>query len=109
MEARVKKAFPDAAERIRERNSKTKGGSASSLSGKQAVAEFEDVVRLASIGSVADAERRLHEKSAADLLTIAKEVGITFGKSKPSVKMMREAIFGRVRESILLSRHNPRS
>jgi hypothetical protein len=40
---------------------------------------------------------------------IAKEVGVSFPKSKPSVRTIREGIIGKVRESILLGRHNPRN
>jgi hypothetical protein len=64
---------------------------------------------LAESGANEEAERILEAKSAPDLLVIAKELGVTFPKSKPSFRKMREAIFGKVRESVLLSRHNPRS
>ncbi|MGJ4897488.1 hypothetical protein ACQR2B_17425 [Bradyrhizobium oligotrophicum] len=109
MEARVKKAFPEAAEKVRQRSAAARVRTGSSLSQEQAIAEFENVVRLASAGSITDAERVLSEKSTADLLAIAREVGVSFPKSKPSVRTIREAIFGKVRESLLLSRHTPRT
>jgi hypothetical protein len=67
------------------------------------------VVGLVTSGANDEAERILESKPAADLLVIAKELGVSFPKSKPSIRAMREAIFGKVRESILLSRHNPRT
>jgi hypothetical protein len=108
METRVKRAFPQAAEKLRERAKQAKSVSTSSITGEQAQAEFENIVRIASSGSTNEAERLLNEKSASDLFAIAKEVGVAFSKSKPSIKAMREGIFGKVRESILLSRHTPR-
>jgi hypothetical protein len=56
-----------------------------------------------------DAVRILEGKSAADLQVMAKELGISFSKSRPSIRKMREAIVGKVRESVLLSRHHRRS
>jgi hypothetical protein len=47
-------------------------------------------------------------QSAPDLLVIAKEVGVSFSSNRPSIRAMREAILGKVRESMLLSRHSPR-
>jgi hypothetical protein len=54
-------------------------------------------------------QKTLEAKSASDLLVIAKELGVPFSKSKPSIKSLREAIFGKVRESLLLTRHHPRT
>lgn len=108
MEARVKKAFPQEAELVQERRKTSSNLANPSMSREEALAEFEKVVRLASSGNASDAERLLHDRSPADLLMIARELGVTFPKSKPSARAMRDAIFGKVRESILLSRHSPR-
>jgi hypothetical protein len=108
MEARVKHAFPAVSERALVR--KTDGSHLSApISAEQALAEFDRVVKLATSGAHDEAERILQEKPASDLLAIAKEVGVSFPTSKPSIRTMREAIFGKVRESILLTRHNPRT
>lgn len=64
---------------------------------------------LAASGAPDEAERAVRDKPAADLLFIAKELGISLPKSKPSPNAAREAILGKVRESLLLSRHNPRT
>jgi hypothetical protein len=67
------------------------------------------MVGLAASGVNEEAERILEGKSAPDLFLIAKELGVTFPKSKPSIRSIREAIFGKVRESLLLTRHSPRT
>jgi hypothetical protein len=109
METRVKRAFPAVAEQVRERKARGMHSTEASITPEQALAEFDRVVGLAASGANDEAERTLEEKSASDLLLIAKELGVSFPKSKPSVRTIREAIFGKVRESILLTRHNPRT
>ena len=108
MENRVKRAFPAVAEQIRERRAGFRSNRGT-ITPERALAEFDKVVGLAAAGANEEAERFLESKSGPDLLVIAKEVGITFPKSRPSIKAMREAIFGKVRESVLLSRHNTRT
>jgi hypothetical protein len=108
METRVKRAFPIVAELARDRTAKGAQSSAASISAEQALAEFDRIVILAGKGGGEEAERALQERSAAELLIIAKELGVSFPKSKPSVRSIREGIIGKVRESILLTRHNPR-
>jgi hypothetical protein len=108
IENRVRAAFPVASKIVRERNSAASKQKASSLAPDQALAEFDHIVKLASSGATVDAENYVERKSASDLYAIAKEVGVIFQNNKPSIKTMREAILGRVRESILLSRHSPR-
>jgi hypothetical protein len=83
--------------------------SEATISLEQALAEFDRVVGLAASGANDDAQKILEDKSAADLRVIAKELGVSFPKSKPSIKAVREAIFGKVRESVLLSTHNRRT
>jgi hypothetical protein len=109
MESRVKRAFPDVAAQVRERRTTVLGSKTPTLTSQTALAEFDRVVGLVAAGSTQEAERVLEVKSAADLFVMAKELGVSFPKSKPSIRAMREAIFGKVRESILLSRHNPRA
>jgi hypothetical protein len=107
IETRVKAAFPAAAKIVKERqvaNSKKE----SSLSPEQALAEFDRIVALASSGATSEAEAYVARKPSADLLAIAREVGVTFPSNKPSVRAMHDAILGKVRESVLLSRHSRR-
>jgi len=108
MENRVKRAFPAAAVQARERKARTNRFGGATITPEQALAEFDRVAALAASGANEEAERILEAKSAPDLLVIAKELGVTFSKSKPSIKVMRDAIFGKVRESVLLSRHTSR-
>jgi hypothetical protein len=109
MEKRVKNAFPTVAAQARSQKIGSTTTSKATITSEQALAEFDRVVGLAASGANEEAERILASKPAADLLLIAKELGVSFPKSKPSIKGMREAIFGRVRESVLLNRQNPRT
>lgn len=108
IENRIKAAFPAVAKRVSERHSAQLRQKASSLSSEQALTEFDGLVKLASSGATLEAERQLERHSSLDLFTIAKELGVSFPSNKPSIKSMRHAILGKVRESILLSRHSRR-
>jgi hypothetical protein len=109
MENRLKRAFPAVTTRARERKQDGLHSSKATLTPEQAIAEFDRVVGLVAEGANDDAERILESKSALDLRVMAKELGVSFSKSKPSIRKLREAIFGKVRESLLLSRHNRRT
>jgi len=74
MEIRVKRAFPVAAELARDRTAKGAQSSTASISSEQALAEFDRIVALAGKDGGEEAERALQERSAADLLIIAKEL-----------------------------------
>jgi hypothetical protein len=108
IENRVKAAFPVAAKQIQDRKQAGLRQKTSSLSPEQALAEFDHVAKLASSGATSEAENYLEQRSAPDLFAIAKELGVAFPSSKPSIRAMRESILGKVRESILLSRHSRR-
>jgi hypothetical protein len=108
MEKRVKNAFPTLAKQARSRKvAGTRPGTAS-ITPEEALAEFDRIVELAASGDSKQAERILEGKSAPDLRVIAKELGVSFPKSKPTIKAMRDGIFVKVRESILLARHSNR-
>lgn len=109
MENRVKRAFPAAAEKARVRAKSNRQLTGESILPEEALAEFDRIVGLVASGASEEAERIVESKSASDLFAIAKELGASFPKSKPSVRAMRETIFGKVRESVLLSRHSPRT
>jgi hypothetical protein len=108
MEKRVKNAFPTLGEQARSRKVAGTHSSKASITPEEALAEFDRIVRTAASGDSKQAERILESKSAPDLRVIAKELGVSFPKSKPTIKAMREGIFGKIRESILLARHNTR-
>ena len=109
METRVKRAFPVAAKKQQERKKLLSNAIESTLSSSDALAIFDAVVKLVASGNAQEAENMLNSRSAADLFVLAREVGASFAKSKPSAKAIREAIFGKVRESLMLKRHDNRS
>jgi len=109
MEKRVKRAFPEPAKRVNDRlliqSARHSDHSAPSLTHDEALAEFDKAVQLAG-KDPAGAEKFLLEKRLADLVVIAREVGVSFGQRKPSFKVVKDALYGRIRESLLLSKHN---
>jgi protein-tyrosine-phosphatase len=104
----VKATFPYAAKKMQERRTEIAEQKANSLTSEEAQKEFDYIVQIARSGATSEAESYLERQPSSNLLVIAKEVGVTFRNNKPSIKAMREAILGKVRESILLSRHSRR-
>ena len=101
MENRIKLAFPNV---VHQRQPTRRAPTETSLSAEDAQLRFNELVALASEGKTLEAERELESISAADLLAVTKQVGVSFPRSKPSVRAMRDAILGKIRESLLLSR-----
>lgn len=108
IEKRVKSAFPVAAKMVEEKK-RAFNRREQTLAPEQALERFDQIVKIAAAGATSEAERLLESQSAADLLSIAREVGISFPTNKPSIRAMREGISGKVRESLLLSRHSNRT
>jgi hypothetical protein len=108
MEKRVKNAFPTLAEKAPSRKAGSTRSSKSSLTPEEALAEFDRIVGLAASGDNKQAEKILGSKLAPELRVIAMELGVSFPNRRPTVKTMREGIFGKIRESILLAKHTTR-
>jgi hypothetical protein len=109
IENRVKHAFPAATQKVKERKLARLDPNTAPFSSEAAWAEFDKLVTLAASGANEDVERIVDSRSSADLLAMARELGVSFSKSRPSIQDLRTAIFGKVRESVLLSRHNTRA
>ena len=109
MENRARRAFPVPAKRVSERerirSAKVSGEGSSQLTPTQALAEFDKAVQLAR-GDPQRAETFLLDKKPEDLTAIARELGISFAKGKPSIRAVKDAVFGRIRESLMLSKHH---
>lgn len=109
IERRVKQAFPVIAQRANESVAAKRKITHSTMSSEEALAEFDRIVEIAASGSRGEAERTLEEKSNADLLVIAKELGVNFPNNKPSHKSIKSSIYNKIKESLLLGRHNIRT
>lgn len=107
IESRVKRAFPTSAARM-ERHDRSNFSQQAAPSREEVLSEFDNMVRLVASGARQEAERIVERKSSSELLAVSRELGVSFPRSKPSIKAMRDAIFGKVRESVLLSRHSKR-
>ena len=80
----------------------------STISPEQALQIYDEVVVLARTGKPEEVERRLASIATPDLVLLAKELGLPGGKNKPSPKQLIAKILGRVKESIMLSKHTYR-
>lgn len=109
IENRVKRAFPAVAAKTQRGNRDGPSGILPSISRDEALAEFDRIVTLAASGASEEAERVVQCKTTADLSVIARELGVSFPKGKPSARLLRDAIFGKIRESVLLGRHHQRT
>jgi hypothetical protein len=106
IEARTKRAFPSiATKRVAGR---AQANVTASLSATDALALYDQVVELAKTGVHDQATDRLAQQSIPDLVVLSKELGLPTGKSKPSRKRLTNAILGRVKQSLMLSRHSVR-
>jgi hypothetical protein len=109
IESRVKRAFPKEADVVDSRQRKLMGKSnndqGSALTPQEALAEFDQAIRIAESGPSHEVDVFLQNKSPSELLTIAREVGLSFKSSKPSARVLIDALKGRLRESLMLSKH----
>lgn len=110
IENRAKRAFPAAASRVASTDAANRGAAVthSPLTPEQALIEFDEAVKLATTRP-SDAERFLRNKTSGDLIAIARELGISFSRSKPSRREVQDALYSRIRESISLTRHTLRT
>jgi len=109
IEARIRRSFPSlfpkqvagpkTSETLSERPS---------LTPEQAMQVYEELVRHAKKGEQDFVQQRLSGLGPADLNLLRKELGATIGKKKASRKVLENAILGRVRESVLLTKHADR-
>jgi hypothetical protein len=108
IEARTKRAFPSAAAKRVARRGEANADPNPTLSAQDALTLYDQVVELAKLGAHDEATDRLARQSLPNLVVLSKELGLTLGKSKPSRKRLTTAIFGRVKQSVMLSQHSTR-
>jgi hypothetical protein len=111
IDTRLRRAFPPAFAKEKER--KTRGGmsaghEAPTISPEQATALYEELVGLARENRFEEVQNRLSSLSVADLSLLRQELGASLGKRKPSPKTLIELILGRIKESVMLSKHTNR-
>ena len=110
IEVRMQRAFPRLTPK-KERS--TRGGvrgaaAESTMTPEQAIGAYDEMVELARKDDHAGVHDKLAGLGLGDLNLLRQELGASIGKKKPSRRVLEEAIIGRIRESVLLSRHSNR-
>lgn len=80
-----------------------------SISSQEALAMYDELVRLAKERKKEAVRRQLEEMPLPDLALLARELGAPLGGKKPSRKTLVSAVLGRVNESVMLSASNLRN
>jgi len=107
IETRVKRAFPTTYPKTASSRQKkiSQKDEKSSLSSEEAIQLYDRLVKQAKDEGLDIVYSDLSAMSVADLSVLRKELGVTLGKRKPSVKTLVDAVMGRIRESTMLSKH----
>jgi hypothetical protein len=109
IETRLKRAFPVAYPKKSEKAAKTVADQdPATLNPEQAMALYEELVRSSRKEEFEEVRNKLSSLNIADLALLRRELGISLGKRKPSQKTLMEAIQGRIKESVMLSKHSNR-
>jgi hypothetical protein len=108
VENRARRAFPSA---FPQKPRAERGPSAQeepTLTAEQAMVLYSQLVDHARNGEADGVQNRLARLGIADLSLLRRELGAPLGKSKPSRRTLTHAIMGRLRESVMLSKHTTR-
>ncbi len=111
IETRLKRVFPSAFPKKKDAVTKKRGSAiqeAPTLTAEQAMTLYQELVDLARKDQLTEVRRRLSSMNAADLSLLRTELGAPLGKRKASAKALTDAILGRIKESVMLSKHTDR-
>ncbi len=110
IEVRMQRAFPSLMpKKAGNRREKEESVAAEpTLAPEEAMHVYDELVELARKDNHQSVHDRLAGLGVADLNVLRQELGASLGKKKPSRKALEEAVIGRIRESVLLSRHSNR-
>jgi hypothetical protein len=105
----VKRAFPNT---IAPREAAAKRDKATlvepaTINREEALSFFDQLRDIAADGGTEAAMRKIDDLSITNLAFLAKELGATVGKKKPSRRVLANEVLGRVRQSIMLRQHTP--
>lgn len=105
IEARAKRAFPAAFPKPSPgpRTPAPKITDPPTISQKEALKLYDDLVGLAKQGDKGEVQLRLEKMVLPDLSLLCRELGVSLGKRKPSRKVLINGVLGRINESMMLS------
>ncbi len=72
------------------------------------MALYEELIEHARKDRFEEVRQRLSSLSLPDLSLLRRELGASLGKRKASPKVLIETIVGRIKESVMLSKHTNR-
>lgn len=110
IEARVRRAFPSAFPK-REPKPKRPSGldqQQPSMSAEAALDLYNELVEQTKRDGVEAVRQRLTTVALPNLALLRRELGVSLGKKKSSVRAEVEAILGRLNESVMLTQHADR-
>lgn len=106
IETRLKRVFPTAFKAVKEeRHALEATDTQSSLTSEQALSLFDGLVAQVREGKKTEVEDRLRDTPIADLAVLARELGVSLAKKKPSRTSLTNAVLGRLKESVMLTKH----
>jgi len=111
IETRLSRVFPAAFAKAASNPKKEKVGKTSeptTLTDTSAKDLYERLVEDARNNRFDEVHQRLSSLSVPDLSFLRRELGASLGKKKPSPNALIEVILGRIRESVMLSKHSNR-
>jgi hypothetical protein len=76
-----------------------------SIDSGEALKIFDNLIFVARTSGLPETSAKLRSMNGPDLKMLAREIGVVFSRSKPSVSEVVESIQNKVRESIMLSTH----
>lgn len=106
IEGRVKRAFPGSFPSSQARSVRKeplKLSDPPTLTAQGALELYDELVRTAKEGRREDVQHRLETLALPDLALLSRELGVALGKAKPSRNTLRNAVLGRINESLMLS------
>lgn len=105
IEGRAKRAFPAAFPKASPgpRTPAPKITDPPTISEKEALKLYDDLVVLAKQGDKGEVQHRLETMVLPDLYLLSRELGVSLGKRKPSRKVLIHGVLGRINESMMLS------
>lgn len=105
IEARVKREALSAASKTAESSSAAGVKKAVDLSAEEVLQVYEDLRLKAKSGDEEYVRKKLSSMSATDLNLMCCELGMPPSSKNPSRRKMFELIIGRIKQSLMLSRH----
>jgi hypothetical protein len=112
IETRMKRSFPTLfpkAPLAETSHAQPEGQGQPTLTPEQVMGVYEELVDQGRRGELQPVRQRLAEIGVADLNLMRRELGASLGTKKPSRRSLEEAVIGRIRESVMLSKHTHRS